>query len=107
MAKDKQQEYEEAVWPNSGHYPASCLEELGERKKTLSQENHFPPEIQIRYATNTSQKHYSFSQLVCTHAQNLYLYLMWTEYSNIFGFTNSARMYKTYPIFTDATTEVQ
>jgi hypothetical protein len=74
-------------------YPASCLEEVGEKQKTLSQENHFPPEIQTRYATNTSQKYYSFSQLVSAHAQNFYLYL-WTEYSNIFGFTNSTCMYK-------------
>jgi len=71
---DKNWAYEEAVWPNSEYYPASCLKEIGEKKETLSQENHFPPEIQTRYGTNTSQKHYSFSQLVCAHGQNFYLY---------------------------------
>jgi hypothetical protein len=69
MNNDKDWAYEEAVWTYSRYYPASCLKEIGEKKKTLSQENHFPPEIQTRYATNTSQKHYSFSQLVCAHAQ--------------------------------------
>jgi hypothetical protein len=102
---DQDWAYEEAVCLNSGYYPASCLEELSKRKNTLSQENHFPPKIQTRYATNSSQKHHSFSQLVWAHAQNFYVCLMWTEYNNIFcshiqqGFTKQSH-------FSDTTAEV-